>query len=193
MVNVLHELLRIAIVCGYYDRLRIISIDCQLVSATINKINHYSKHSRSANVRSYTLLACLERFNYFLEDLETDEIENYAPLFGREQATFMSFDSYKGKAYYEEFTNFNRRKIMKDMQWLQNIPNFSPTRLGNIKETVENGKPQKDIVLQFADFFVYTAQIKFATADKKQDRWKKLKHKYYNYSGNWRRRGFVRL
>ena len=27
MVNVLHELLRIAIVCGYYDRLRIISND----------------------------------------------------------------------------------------------------------------------------------------------------------------------
>jgi len=144
-------------------------IDCVLVSASINKAAHARKYTHPAGVRAYTLLACLERFQFFLEDVNDD-----------------------GIAYYEEFTNSMRRKCTAEMEALRSVTNFHRT-LGKIKGRVINGKPTKDIVLQFSDFFVYAPHIKFVTNHAKQQRWEQIRHKYYACKSIWKRNGFVRL
>jgi len=72
------------------------------------------------------------------------------------------------------------------------VTNFHRT-LGKIKGKVINGKPAKDIVLQFSDFFVYAPHIKFVTNHAKQQRWEQIRHKYYACKSSWKRNGFVRL
>ena len=119
---------------------------------------HAEQYVHLVNPKSYALLTCLERFQFFLEDNSKSET---------------------GIAYYEEFTNSARRKITKEMDELRSIVNFYPT-LERIKGKVGNGKPTKDVILQFADFFVYSPHIKFVTQHEKQNRWNEIRHKYYN-------------
>ena len=44
------------------------SLDCSLVSVSIHKPSHEAGYGWPVNVRAYTLLICLERFQFFLED-----------------------------------------------------------------------------------------------------------------------------
>lgn len=146
----------------------ICNIDCTLISVSINKVRHASKYNRPVNVRAYTLLACLERFQFFLEDKQSE-----------------------GVTYYESFTNSMRRMITSEMNTLQSMTHFHPT-LGRIKGKIKNGNPRIDVLLQISDFFVYAPHIRAITHNEKQDRWKQIQHKYYRGSG-WKRRGFVVL
>lgn len=146
----------------------ICNIDCTLISVSINKVNHMSRYTQPANVRAYTLLACLERFQFFLEDRQSE-----------------------GIAYYESFTNSMRRMITSEMLGLRSIIDFYPT-LGRIKGKVKNGNPYTDVLLQISDFFVYAPHIKAITRNEKQDRWRQVQHKYYRGRG-WKRKGFVVL
>ena len=143
-------------------------IDCTLISVSINKENHYAKYVHPAPPKSYTLLACLERFQFFLED-----------------------NGGEGIAYYEEFTNAMRRKITEDMHGLQSITDFYST-LGKIKGKVRNGKPSRDVLLQFSDFFVYAPHINFVTNHVSKCRFEQIHHKYYRGQG-WKREGCVLL
>ena len=146
----------------------ICNIACTLVSVSINKVKHTSKYTNPVNVRAYTLLACLERFQFFLEDNQDD-----------------------GIAYYESFTNRMRRMVTSEMRSLQSVTQFHST-LGRIKGKVKNGDPCTDVLLQISDFFVYAPHIKVITRSEKQDRWCQIRHKYYRGNG-WKRRGFVML
>lgn len=143
-------------------------IDCTLISVSINKEKHASKYVHPAPPKTYTLLACLERFQFFLED-----------------------NGGGGIAYYEEFTNAMRRKITEDMYGLQSITDFHST-LGKIKGKVRTGKPSTDVILQFSDFFVYAPQINFVTNHAKKCRLEQIYHKYYRGLG-WKRKGFALL
>lgn len=146
----------------------ICNIDCTLISVSINKRRHHEKYKNPVNVMVYVLLANMERFQFFLED---------------SNAT--------GTAYYEEFTNRTRRKITHEIGAIHSMTNFSDT-LNNIRGKIKNGHPTSDVVLQFADFFVYAVNIKLATNHEKQDRWKQLEHKYYK-GKRWKRRGYAIL
>lgn len=145
------------------------SIDCSLVSATINKLDHDQRYEWSVNVRAYTLLLCLERFQYFLED-----------------------NNDNGTAVYEKFSKGLNEKMIKELKYLTSIRTFpSFTNLNKIKGRVKNGNPTKDKVLQFADFFVYAPHIKFVTSHKADRRWQQIESKYYNIQGKWNRSGFM--
>ena len=146
----------------------ICNIDCTLISVSINKARHASRYTNPVDVRAYTLLACLERFQFFLED-NRDE----------------------GIAYYESFTNNMRRKITSEISNLQTMTQFHHT-LNRIKGKVEDGNPYADVLLQISDFFVYAPHIKAMTLNEKQDRWSQIRHKYYRGEG-WRKKGFVIL
>jgi hypothetical protein len=147
------------------------TIDCKLVSATIHKPSHEAKYDWSVNVKAYTLLICLERFQFFLEDVNNE-----------------------GNAIYERFTNSLRRKMTQELQQLQSIPTFPYfTNLNKIKGKVKNGDPSKEVLLQFSDFFVYAPHIKLVTCHRKQKRWQEIKEKYYELYGIWKKRGFVIL
>ena len=145
------------------------SIDCKLLSATINKPHHDGRYDWSVNVRVYTLLFCLERFQYFLED----ENEN-------------------GKTIYEKFSNNLRRKMTDELERLQNIPTFpSFTNLDKIKGKVRTGDPIEEKVLQFSDFFVYAPHIRSVTNYNADIRWRQIKERYYNLNAGWYRSGYV--
>lgn len=145
------------------------SIDCTLVSATINKMNHVSRYDWPVNVRAYSLLLTLERFQYFLEEKQVE-----------------------GKGIYERLTNSMRRCITAELQKLRetrNFPFFS--NLDKIKGKIVNGNPIHDKVLQFSDFFVYAPHIKSVNNHRTQKRWLEIRDKYYNLNGGWNRRGYV--
>ncbi len=81
----------------------ICNIDCALISVSINKVKHMAQYTHPTNVRAYTLLTCLERFQFFLEDSQDE-----------------------GITYYESFTNSMRRKIMSEMPSLRSITQLHP-------------------------------------------------------------------
>lgn len=144
-------------------------IDCSLVSASINKVSHRKRYADPFGVRAYTLLACRQRFQRFLE--ERDDT---------------------GRIVYERFTTAQRRKIMPEMRELQDSVawRFSPN-LYKIKSRIGSGNPLVERALQFADFFVYAPHIMLVTGKKKRSRFEEIRHKYYNFDGAWRERGFV--
>ena len=53
------------------------SFDCSLISASINKVSHDAKYEWPVNVRAYTLLICLERFQFFLEEKNSEGLTGF--------------------------------------------------------------------------------------------------------------------
>ena len=145
------------------------TLDCMLVSTTIHKINHINKYSEPVNVRAYSLLLTLERFQYFLEE-QNDT----------------------GIGIYEKFTNEMRRRMTKELDRLRAMKNFPFfTNLNKIKGKITNGNPINDRVLQFSDFFVYAPHIKSVNNCRTQRRWLQICNKYYNLNGTWNKKGYV--
>ena len=147
------------------------NIDCRIVSATIDKFSHRKKYSRPINVRAFTLLICLERFQYFLDEHQSE-----------------------GSVIYEKFSRSQRIKITREMEYFQSIPNSPcPTNLPNIKGSVINGNPLQEKILQFSDFVVY-APYRYAVTEGGDDkRFNQIKDKYYNPNGPWGKKGYVKL
>ncbi|MBM2819863.1 MAG: hypothetical protein HW410_1545 [Nitrosarchaeum sp.] len=145
-------------------------IDCKLVSASINKRTHCSKpYPYTANVRAYSLLLCLERFQYFLEE-----------------------NNKEGIGIYERLTRSMRNNIETDLQNLRRLTKFPFfTNLDKIKGKIRNGEPVKEKVLQFADFVVYPTHLLFYTNRKCSNRFTEIHYKYYNTKGNWKTNGCV--
>jgi len=164
--DILSDVERLEIADAMFDAIR--NIDCSLVSVTINKRKYAKWHEKPANIMAYALLVSMKRFQSFLEDKDSE-----------------------GVAYYEEFTNRMRRTVTREMERISFRTNFTGG-LYKIKGRIKNGHPATDVVLQFADFFVYAPHIKSATNDHKQDRWLQVQYKYYN-GGSWKKRGYVRL
>ena len=102
------------------------SIDCSLVSCTIDKSRHYAKYQHPINVRAYTLLVCLERFWYFLNE-----------------------HGCEGSVIYERFHLRQRKTVGRAIQKLQSMQNHNTfPDLGSIKHTIRNGDPIQEKVLQ---------------------------------------------
>ena len=95
------------------------NIDCSLISASINKISHRKKQDEPFSVRAYTLQACRQRFQFFLEEYNDN-----------------------GRIIYERFTNAQRRKIMPEIKLIEKrtSKHFSPN-LYKIKNLIETGDP----------------------------------------------------
>lgn len=145
------------------------SIECFLISATSHKPSHIARYELPISIRAHTLLTCLERFQYFLEDKNSE-----------------------GKVIYERFSIKLRKKMNREMQKLQSIPGFPYlTKLDKIKGKIINGDPSKEKMLSFSDFFVYTPHIKMVTRNEKDTRWQEIMDKYYLLYGDWKKRGFV--
>lgn len=135
------------------------SLDCALISVTLDLDNHCRKYSKPANPRAYTLLLLLERFQYFLEDKNT-----------------------KGEALYEMYNSRLRKKVELVQKHLLDNENFpKPTALSNVSRRVKFGDPTKEPILQFADFFAYVPWIRSTTDYNAENRWNEIKHKYYNF------------
>ncbi len=145
-------------------------INCKLVSASINKRNHCSKpYPYTASVRAYSLLLCLERFQYFLEENGED-----------------------GISIYEKLTRSMRKNIEKDLRNLRELTRFPFfSDLDKIKGKIRSGDPVKEKVLQFADYVVYPPHIFFYTNQKCSNRLNEIHYKYYNAKGNWKTGGCV--
>ena len=147
------------------------SLDCSVISVTIDLATHCTKYPNPANPVAYSLLLLRERFQYFLED-----------------------NNSAGKVIYERFNAKMRKKTELASKWLQGIPTFpNPTRLQNIQPKVAYGNPTSEPILQFADFFVSSVWIRKTTSHQNKSDWESIKHKYYNFNGNWLRTGNVEL
>ena len=145
------------------------NIDCSLISASINKASRLKKYADPFGVRAYTLLACRQHFQRFLEE--------------RDDA---------GRIVYERFTTAQRRKIMPEMRQLQDsVTRYFSPNLSKVKSRIGSGDPLAERTLQFADFFVYAPHIMLVTGREKRRRFEEIKHKYYNFGGAWWERGFM--
>lgn len=146
----------------------IFSIDCKLFSVTLDLDYHYSTYGEDAIFpMSLTLRYILERFQYFLEQIEDT-----------------------GKAIYEMFTESLRDRVYKDWKKLDDFPNFpKPTNFSNLKKTVETGDPTRESMLAFADFFVYLPWNRKTSNAK----WEKFLPKYYNHHAANFRSGNVEI
>ncbi len=95
------------------------TVDCKLVSVSLNKSSHAAQYGDLAMIRAYTLLVALERFQYFLED-HNDQ----------------------GKVIYERFNRSIRHRMEIDMKNLKEIPGFPHLAdLGNIRGKIIDGNP----------------------------------------------------
>lgn len=147
------------------------SIDCSLISASINKISHHERYADPFGVRAYTLLVCRQRFQRFLEERGG-----------------------VGRIVYERFTATQRRKIMPEMRQLQDsVTGYFSPNLYKIRSRIGSGDPLVEKILQFTDFFTYAPHIMLVTNKEKRSRFEEIKHKYYNFDGAWWERGFVVL
>ena len=136
----------------------ICSIDCRLVSVSINVTKHFYQYAQPASPRAYTLLALMERFQYFLQDIGA-----------------------KGEGIYEKYDRHLRHRVESVQGWLVKIDKFpKPVDFVNVSNRISSGEPSTHRVLQFTDFFVYTHYMKNFSKGAKADRWHSIKHKYYN-------------
>ena len=52
----------------------------------------------------------------------------------------------------------------------------------NIDTKIIFARASEEPILQFSDFFAYSVLIRSRSHGKKQDRWKSISHKYYNFN-----------
>jgi len=149
----------------------ILSLNCNLLSVTIDLERHCQYYENPVNATAYALLLMLERFQYFVQE-----------------------NNSTGIAIYERYNAKMRKRIELEQRWLQRIPTFpSPTDLPDLDTTVRNGDPTKEIILQFADFFAYAPWIRQTTNHRATQKWNYIRLKYYNLRGSWLRTGFVEI
>jgi hypothetical protein len=135
----------------------ITSINCSLLSVTIDIEKHCKKYDYPVNPRAYALYLILERFQHFLQLL------------------------YKqGEVIYERYNSVFRKKVQQVHNYfLRNefFPTF--TSFQNIIGHVKNGDPTTEPVLIFSDFMAYAPWIKSVSQNQKVRRWNEIKHKYF--------------
>lgn len=147
---------RYAVMNEVFDK--IVNCDCRLLSVTIDKERHCKKYSQPANPLGYILFLMLERFQYFLDEVQDE-----------------------GIVIYERYNSNIRHAVDRVHRWLRSLPNF-PTRTNfdSIVRSVVNGDPCSEPILQYADFFAYVPWILSTTDGKANRRYNQIKHKYYN-------------
>jgi Protein of unknown function (DUF3800) len=134
------------------------SIDCHLLSVTIDLKKHCENYSNPINPRAYALYLILERFQYFLEDYYN-----------------------RGQVIYERYLPHFRRRVEQVHIYLMRNKNFPYlTNFENIMGQVKNGDPTTEPVLNFADFMAYIPWIKCTSQNTKTDIWDRIKSKYFN-------------
>ena len=134
------------------------TINCKLLSVSINIKNHFEKYRYPENIYGYALYLLLERFQYFLNE-----------------------NNQNGRIIYERYSDRLRHKVHsahKSFKNNSNFPNYTDFR--NILGDIEKGNPYSEPMLSFADFFVYAPWIKCESCCKKSRRYEEIKHKYYN-------------
>lgn len=131
--------------------------NCDLLSRTRRLDVHYQGTLKDVDPKSHLLLAILEDFQDFLEEKKSN-----------------------GKVMFERFSKREREKLKKTMITLRHhvLLRFN-LELKNILGDVQSGEPDKEPILQLADFFAYATQKMYASKNQKIDRWKSIQHKYY--------------
>jgi hypothetical protein len=153
-----------------YNAIR--SIDCHLISVSLNIPAHYKQYSKPISPRAYTLLLLMERFQYFLEDYGS-----------------------KGEASYERYTKGMQEKVEDAQIQLLSFDNFpKPTDFKYAPRKIKSGDPTKEHMLQFSDFFVYAPYIRHTYNHHRTDKWNSVAHKYYNLNyRHWYKRGYIEI
>lgn len=167
--NQLSDINRLQIPQDVFSLIR--TLDCSLLSVTIDLQYHCIRYPRPANPRAYSLLMILERFQYFLEQ-----------------------NNSTGKAIYERFNAKMRKRAEMELKWLRNIPTFpAPTNLNNIQGRVITGDPTREPILNFADFFASLPYARRNSSGLIRADFDAIKFRYYNRQGGWLRTGQVEL
>lgn len=141
------------------------TIDCSLLSVSINIKNHRERYYYPVNIYGYALYLLLERYQYFLDEHDQN-----------------------GKIIYERYSNNLRHKVHAVHNYFEdneNFPNYTTFR--SILGDIENGNPFAEPLLSFADFFVFAPWIKCESSYTKTCRYEEIKHKYYNFNHYFRR------
>lgn len=133
------------------------TLNCNLLSVTIDLESHCEKYSSPAHPTAYALIVMLERFQYFLGQKDS-----------------------KGLVTYERFNSTLRKKVAIEAKWLREKYGFpTPTNLDDLQKLVNNGDPTKEPMLQFADFFAYIPWIRKTS----KGVWEKFIDRYHNFYG----------
>ena len=123
----------------------------------MDKSKHYAKYQDPINVRAYSLLICLERFQHFLNE---------------QRCT--------GVVIYEKFFSQQKRKVGRAMERLKNMQYYhSFSDSVSMRRNIINGDPIKEKVLQFSDFFAYAPHMRMVSDKLKHERWDEIKNRYY--------------
>ena len=107
------------------------SIDCSLISVTLDLYSHCYYYSKPVSPRAYTLRLLLERFQYFLED-----------------------NNERGDASYERYNSQLRKKVELAQKHLLANDNFpKPTTLSNLSKRVKSGESVEGTSSTICRFF----------------------------------------
>ena len=146
-------------------------IDCQLISCTIDKIQHLRNYGNNAkNPKAYALLICVERFDQFLRE-----------------------NSESGVIIYEEFNSI-RKKMGSEINDLLQYPNFpNYQNLKDVEKIVNHGKPNQYPLLQFADFIAHIIWFHKTQPNQIVDIFSDFTNKFYNYPASSFFSGYVEI
>jgi hypothetical protein len=132
-------------------------INCFLLSVTIDLQKHYTRYSDPITPISFGLYLILERFQYFLEE----------------------FNASKCRVIYERYNDALKQEVSQTHYRLHENPNFPKfTDLSGFE--ICYGDPVTEYMLSFADSFAFVPWKKSDSNGEKMDRYRQLRHKYYN-------------
>ena len=140
---------------------------CRIISCTIDLLNH-GRYPNPIPPRYYSLVLLLERFQYFLENVDST-----------------------GIVVYESFSSRIQRKMQRGYRIFGEVYNLpDPSGLDRIYSNIRFVKKQQEPLLQFADFVADAIWIKSESLGKKTARYDSIKHNYYMFdSTNRKKRG----
>jgi hypothetical protein len=135
------------------------SIDCFLLSVTIDLYDHCKKYSHRMPLkpRAFSLILIKERYQYFLKEKGS-----------------------RGRIIYEEYDCSLRKQVKFGYDYLNQIGFYFYTTLENIEGDIIDGDPLEEVVLQFADFTVYPAYRFCKSHNRDRRRFDEISNKYYN-------------
>jgi Protein of unknown function (DUF3800) len=153
---ILEGLTRKALADRVFDAIK--SINCSLISISIDLENHCKKYLYPVKPRAYALYLMLERFQYFLLDYNRT-----------------------GYTVYERYNPFIKRQVKYTHDYfIKNVSFPKYVNFDNILGGIMNGDPVSEPILQFADFFAFAPYKKHESKGRYRDRYDQIRNKYYN-------------
>lgn len=99
---------------------------------------------------------------------------------------FLKMNKSIGSVVYERFNKRERKKLKKTVTAMHKRLGIRHYReIDSMLDSIRNGDPAKEHILELADFFAYATFTKHESEGRKHDKWDLIKEKYFRLDGGY--------